>query len=204
MLDFLNCLKESIVSAIKKHKVYFFVFLSCILISLIIASIASINYFNYFSIKNLTDKTLISYLNKDISLLSFFFKRIFQYLCILLIIYLLSLNKYSSYLNILLCCFIAFNIVFNFVILIALFGFFGLIHSLLITLICGLVFLTLIFFFSLLFYSYTTECACTKNYFLNYKCYLYLLLVAFIVVLIITIYEIIFIPFTTSTFIVVF
>lgn len=204
MLDYFNSLKESIILSIKKHKVYFFVFLSCILILLIISIIATINYFNYFNIRNLPDKILISYLNDNISLFSFFLKRFFEYLFILLILYLFSFNKFSAFLNILLCGFIVINFVFNFVILISLFGFFGLFHAILTTLICGLIFLCLIFFFSLFFYSFSCECSCAKDYFKNFKTYSFVLILSLVIIFALCVFEIIFIPFTTSTFVVVF
>lgn len=204
MLNYLNELKDSINIIIKKHKVFFFVFLACVLTSIVISIIASINYFYYFSIKNLTDNILVSFLNKKINLFAFFFRRFFQYLLVICLIYLCSCNKYTIWLNIVICCFIAFNVFFNFVILIALFGLFGLIHGIIVTLLVGLIFIITLIFLSLFFYAYLSECSSVGSYFKGFKDAWKVLLVSIIIIFILSLFEVFIIPFSTSAFIIVF
>lgn len=204
MLNYLSDIWDSIAFCIKKHKVFFFVFLSCILITLIITIINALGYFDYFTIQNLTDKLLVSFLSKKIGLVSFFFKRLSQYILLIILIYLFSCNKYTIFLNIVLCCFITFNITFNFIILISLFQIFGLIHNLLSTLLCGLICILIILILTLLLYEFGSNCSNIKEYFCQFKYIRKMALVFLILVIIITLYEIFIIPFSTSTFIIVF
>lgn len=204
MLNCLNEIWDSIVFSIKKHKVFFFVLLSCILITLIVSVITSISYFHYFTIQNLTDKLLVEYLNKKIGLISYFFKRLFQYIFLIALIYLFSCNKYTIFINVLLCCFITFNVVFNFIILISLFGLFGLIHGILVTLLCGTICLLVLIILTLLLYSFTLSCSNIGDYFTQFKNISKIILATLLVFSIITLFEILIIPFSTTTFIVVF
>lgn len=204
MLNNLKELWDSIIFAIKKHKVFFFVFICCLLITLIIALITSINYFNYLTIQNLTDKLLVDYLNKKIGILGFFFKRFFQYIILFLLIYLFSCNKYTCFINIILCCYITFNIFYNIITLFALFSLFGLLHGLLICLICGLSCVLIMFFLIIFLYDFSGNCSKTSNYFTQFNSVSGFILIILILIFIISLYEILLIPFSTSTFVVVF
>lgn len=204
MLNCLNEIWDSIVFSIKKHKVFFFVLLSFVLVTLIVSVVTSISYFNYFTIHNLTDKLLVEYLNKKIGLISYFFKRLFQYILLIVLIYLFSCNKYTIFINILLCCFITFNIVFNFIIIIALFGLFGLIHGILVTILCGTICLLVLIILTLLLYSFSFSCSNISNYFSQFKNISKIMLATLLIFSIITLFEILMIPFSTTTFIIVF
>jgi len=204
MLNFLNNLKINIQTAFKQHIVFFFIILACLLISIISAIITCVNYFEYFTIKNLTDKLLISYLKNDISIWSLFIRRFFNFLFFAILIYLLCCSKYSAPFSLIIICFLAFNLVLNIFVFIRLFGFWGAVVSIIVFLLIGLILLATLIIFSLLCLEYS----CHQQ---NLKCYFnlsgglgFIFLTLMCVFLVLAILELILLPICSSVIIIVF
>ena len=204
MLNFLNNLKINIQTAFNKHRVFFFIILACLLISIISAIITCVNYFEYFTIKNLTDKLLLSYLKNDISIWSLFIRRFFNYLLLAALIYLLCCNKYSAPFSIIIICFLSFNIVLNICIFIRLFGFLGAIVSSIIFLLIGAVLIASLIIFSMLCLEYSCHQQNIKHYFNLSGGLGFIFLIFLCIFLILAILELILLPICSSVIIIVF
>ena len=200
MIDFIkNCFNKS-KCYFKEHKFCCLITLACFFLGIIIAIITLINLKSVLSLNNLNDSLLLLFLKKEIGLFTFFIRRFFIIFLIVVVIFLLCFNKYLSFINCLLFVYLGYIICFNIGVITICFGFFGLIFSIIINLVFGILY-SLCFLTMFLFFN---NCCAKKSYIFNIKNNFNFLLFLLIFVLILLILETLLTPIFSSVFIVIF
>lgn len=127
-------LKLSMKNYFYNNKTFIFLMIFVIVLSLITGIFTGIKCSSDISISNCNDKVLVGLFEDDISIVSFFVKRVFSYFCVLLVMFLICRFKISIPLLIIFMAYTAFSLGLNIVVIILVFGFGGALNVVLVIL----------------------------------------------------------------------
>lgn len=198
MPKLLNDFKRNIFKSIKNNKIFFMFILSAFFIGVIIGVISLIAYKEIIVFKNLIDNPLYLYIKHDISLFSFFIRKLLLLLLIAVISFLLCLNKISKYLYLLISLYLGYLMIFNMGVIIICFGFFGFIFALINILLIGLLY----FLILTLIVLNCNDCLCFNNVLMQCKNRLSVFLLLLVLLVIACVLEMLLVPLFSSTFII--
>lgn len=199
MTNFFKKLKEECGNLLCGGKLFLVFLLIVFLLGLIIGIINVVNLRNYISCQNLLNKTMLCYLKHDISIFSFFFRRLLFVIIVYFCLILICFNKYTSFIFFLYVLYFSYALVFNMSVMIICFGFFGVIFS-----IVNILLLSLIQIFCYTWLVLCLQKFSGKCYFQNLSCGYQMPLTILIFLLISVLLESLLLPIFSFTFIVVF
>lgn len=199
MLSFLKEIKRKLMDCFHKHKIIFIFLMIAFFTGVLIGLISIINFRKIITIKNLTDSCLYTYIKDNSGLFIFFFKRFFRVIVILIAVIIISCNKYTYFINGLILLYLGYILIFNIGVIIICFGFFGLIYASISMLLLGLLYCFIILLTMLI----GLDCnRCYNGYIYGIKTNIILFLTIIVSILIISIVEMLILPFLTSTFLI--
>lgn len=123
-----NSLKLSIKNYLSKNKSFIILMVIIIIVALLTGIFTGIKCSGEISISNCNDNTLVKFFKRDISVVSFFVKRVFYYLFILLVMFLICRFKISIPIFLCYIAYLAFSLGLNSVVIVLVFGFGGAIN----------------------------------------------------------------------------
>ena len=201
-LNFPN-FKFAICDHFSAHKKSYLICIIFVLFGLITGILTAIKFSHVLTVEHITDTTLVSYLKQEIGWFSMLLSRMFSFLCVIALVIVLGLNKWTSIISFFILVYQAYLVGLNSLIFIILFSVSGAINVLIIYLPCHLIILTamvsitaLIFKNCWYFSKYKQNILC--NNFWSANCSVFILNGAITLVAIIL--EIIFLPIFSSAF----
>lgn len=131
----------------RENSSYYFSFFVCLIIGIIIGIIVVSSSENYLNIMTSKNKLLYSYINGTVSISNLFWNQLYKFLLPLLLIILLGLNFYSSFISFVFITYQASILVLNGAAIISLYGLSGILNFLFIMLPVNLMYFAVMAYF---------------------------------------------------------
>ncbi len=197
-------IKDSIAEHFGRYKKQYLVLLILIFSALIVGVIAGIKKAQISNIEGLPDITLLKYLSSNINIGGVFASRFFSTIGLLILVWLLSFNRFTSLFSTLILIYNAYIIGATCAMLLSLFRFAGFINILLVYLPCRLLSLLCLLVFSVVCIRFSFD-KCNTASVLSFDFYATtraVLVCVFSLLCISCVFELIFLPWVSSAIIV--